>query len=50
VLHEGLEETLMQLDQPESSARLLWSTNLIDNLFSRAHDTARLVKRWQEGR
>jgi putative transposase len=50
-LREGLEETLtvMRLDLPESLARVLSSTNLIENLFSRVRDTARRVKRWQGG-
>src|SRR5260370_5865896 len=50
-LREGLEETLtvMRLDLPESLERVLSSTNLIENLFSRARDTARRVKRWQGG-
>jgi putative transposase len=48
---EGLEETLtvMRLDLPESLSRVLSSTNLIENLFSRVRDTARRVKRWQGG-
>jgi hypothetical protein len=50
-LREGLEETLtmMRLDLPENLARMLSSTNLIENLFSRVRDTARRVKRWQGG-
>ena len=50
-LREGLEETLtvMRLDLPENLARVLSSTNLIENLFSRVRDTARRVKRWQGG-
>ena len=50
-LREGLEETLivMRLDLPESLDRVLSSTNLIENLFSRLRDTARRVKRWQGG-
>jgi putative transposase len=50
-LREGLEETLtvMRLDLPESLERVLSSTNLIENLFSRVRDTARRVKRWQGG-
>jgi len=50
-LREGLAETLtvMRLDLPESLARVLSSTNLIENLFSRVRDTARRVKRWQGG-
>lgn len=42
-LREGLDETLtvMRLDLPESLARVLCSTNLIENLFSRgARDPA----------
>ena len=50
-LREGLEETLtiMRLDLPESLARVLSSTNLIENLFSRVRDMARRVRRWQGG-
>jgi hypothetical protein len=42
-LRGGLEETLtvMRLDLPESLERVLSSTNLIENLFSRVRDTAR---------
>ena len=42
-LREGLEETLtvMRLDLPESLERVLSSTNLIENRFSRVRDTAR---------
>jgi transposase-like protein len=50
-LREGLEETLtvMGLRLPESLARVLSSTNLIENLFSRVREIARRVKRWQGG-
>jgi putative transposase len=50
-LREGLEETLavMRLELPETLERVLSSTNLIENLFSRVRDTARRVKRWQGG-
>lgn len=50
-LREGLEETLTltRLDLPESLERVLSSTNLIENLFSRVRDLARRVKRWQGG-
>ena len=50
-LREGLDETLtvMRLGLPESLERLLSSTNLIENLFSRAREVARRVKRWQGG-
>ena len=50
-LREGLEETLtiMRLDLPASLERVLTSTNLIENLFSRVRETARRVKRWQGG-
>ena len=50
-LREGLEETLtvMRLDLPESLERVLSSTNLIENLFSRVREIARRVKRWQGG-
>ena len=50
-LREGLEETLtvMRLDLPESLERVLSSTNLIENLFSRVRDVAHRVRRWQGG-
>jgi transposase-like protein len=50
-LREGVEETLtvMRLNLPESLERVLSSTNLIENLFSRVRDTARRVKRWHGG-
>jgi transposase-like protein len=50
-LREGVEETLtvMRLDLSESLERVLSSTNLIENLFSRVRDTARRVKRWHGG-
>ena len=50
-LREGLEETLtvMRLHLPESLERVLSSTNLIENLFSRVREVARRVKRWQGG-
>jgi len=37
------------LDLPQSLERVLSSTNLIENLFSRVRDLARRVKRWQGG-
>lgn len=50
-LREGLEETLtiMRLHLPENLTRVLSSTNLIENLFSRVRDMARRVRRWQGG-
>lgn len=50
-LREGLEETLtvMRLGLPESLERVLSSTNLIENLFSRVREVSRRVKRWQGG-
>ena len=50
-LREGLDETLtiMRLDLAESLTRVLSSTNLIENLFSRVRDMARRVRRWQGG-
>jgi len=50
-LREGLDETLtiMHLELPESLTRVLSSTNLIENLFSRVRDMARRVRRWQGG-
>jgi transposase-like protein len=46
-LREGLDETLtvMRLGLPENLARVLSSTNLIENLFSRVREIARRVKR-----
>jgi putative transposase len=50
-LREGLEETLtvMRLELPEHLERILSSTNLIENLFSRVRDIGHRVKRWQGG-
>jgi len=50
-LREGLEETLivMRLGLPGNLERVLSSTNLIENLFSRVREVARRVKRWQGG-
>ena len=50
-LREGLEETLtvMRLELPENLERILSSTNLIENLFSRVREIGRRVKRWQGG-
>src|SRR5271166_563582 len=50
-LREGLEETLtvMRLGLPEHLERVLSSTNLIENLFSRVREIGRRVKRWQSG-
>jgi putative transposase len=50
-LREGLEETLtvMRLGLPENLERVLSSTNLIENLFSRVGEIGRRVKRWQNG-
>ena len=50
-LRAGLEETLtvMHLELPEHLARILFSTNLIENLFSRVREIGRRVKRWQGG-
>jgi putative transposase len=50
-VREGLEETLtvMRLHLPKSLERVLSSTNLIENLFSRVREVARRVKRWQGG-
>jgi hypothetical protein len=39
----------MCLDLPDSLERVLSSTNLIENLFSRVRNTARRVKHWQGG-
>jgi transposase-like protein len=50
-LREGLEETLtvMRLGLPENLERVLSSTNLIENLFSRVRAIGRRVKHWQSG-
>jgi putative transposase len=50
-LREGLDETLtvMRLGLPESLERVLSSTNLIENLFSRVREMARRVRHWQGG-
>jgi putative transposase len=50
-LREGLEETLtvMRLGLPENLERVLSSTNLIENLFSRVREIGRRVKHWQSG-
>jgi transposase-like protein len=50
-LREGLDETLsvIRLGLPENLERVLSSTNLIENLFSRVREIGRRVKRWQSG-
>jgi putative transposase len=50
-LREGLEQTLtvMRLGLPEPLARVLSSTNLIENLFSRVREIGRRVRHWQSG-
>lgn len=50
-LREGLDEilTVMRLDLPESLERVLSSTNLMENLFSRVREIARRVRHWQGG-
>jgi len=50
-LREGLEETLtvMRLGLPENLERVLSSTNLIENLFSRVREIGRRVRHWQNG-
>jgi transposase-like protein len=50
-LREGVEETLtvMRLGLPENLERVLSSTNLIENLFSRVREIGRRVKHWQSG-
>jgi putative transposase len=50
-LREGLEETLtvMRLGLPEPLDRVLSSTNLIENLFSRVREIGRRVRHWQSG-
>jgi putative transposase len=39
----------MRLGLPENLERVLSSTNLIENLFSRVREIGRRVKRWQSG-
>ncbi len=50
-LREGLDETLtvMGLGLPENLERVLCSTNLIENLFSRVRAIGRRVTHWQSG-
>jgi putative transposase len=50
-LREGLEETLtvMRLGLPGNLERVLSSTNLIENLFSRVREIGRRVRHWQSG-
>ena len=50
-MREGLDETLtvMGLGLPENLERVLSSTNLIENLFSRVREIGRRVRRWQSG-
>jgi putative transposase len=50
-LREGLDETLtvIRLGLPDSLERVLSSTNLIENLFSRVREIGRRVRRWQSG-
>jgi transposase-like protein len=50
-LREGLDETLtvIRLGLPENLERVLSSTNLIENLFSRVREIGRRVRRWQSG-
>jgi putative transposase len=40
---------VMRLGLPDSLERVLSSTNLIENLFSRVRDVAHRVRRWQGG-
>ena len=39
----------MRLELPENLERVLSSTNLIENLFSRVREIGRRVRRWQGG-
>jgi hypothetical protein len=50
-LREGLDETLavMRLGLPHRLKRVLSSTNLIENPFSRVREIGRRVRRWQSG-
>jgi putative transposase len=51
VIRHTQEETLtvMRLGLPANLERVLSSTNLIENLFSRVREIGRRVKRWQSG-
>ena len=40
---------MMRLGLPEPLARVLSSTNLIENLFSRVREIGRRVRNWQSG-
>ncbi|MGO9521822.1 hypothetical protein [Mycobacterium sp.] len=40
---------MMRLGLPENLERVLSSTKLIENLFSRVREIGRRVKRWQSG-
>jgi putative transposase len=50
-LREGLDETLtvMSLGLSDTLERVLSSTNLIENLFSRVREIGRRVRRWHSG-
>jgi transposase-like protein len=50
-LREGLHETLtvMRFGLPDNLERVLSSTNLIENLFSRIREIGRRVRHWQSG-
>ena len=50
-LREGLDQTLtvMGLELPNHLERVLSSTNLIENLFSRVREIGRRVRHWQSG-
>jgi putative transposase len=51
-LEEGLDETLtvMRLGLPKELARVLSTTNAIENLIGSVRDLGRRVKRWRDGR
>lgn len=51
-LDEGLDETLtvMRLGLPKNLARVLSTTNAIENLIGSVRDLGRRVKRWKDGR
>ena len=40
---------MMRIGLPEPLARVLSSTNLIENLFSRVREIGRRVRHWQSG-
>ena len=51
-LEEGLDEplTVMRLGLPKQLARVLSTTNAVENLIGSVRDLGRRVKRWRDGR